>query len=376
MVYFNSIDRKATVSWLLSVIIILGLIVGLADMLGGYDRYIYCDLFDSCVDMLIDGQSLLLQDNVLMQSDYEFAYVYLNILIAHITDNRYIFVFIVTIIIYTLLFNSFRTYFDDYPMAMVLFLALYFFFTFTYLRQSLAVAFSWFSYRYVIEKRFFPFFICAFLAYKFHNSAIIFFPLYFIPAKKFSRGTILWVVLIAFIIGITGITTKLYGMYGEMTDTVHRVSQYEEAGNDFRIEYVIEVIVFLYFILKRYDKIPSERYHLVFLNSSLVFFTILLLFVKSATAGRQTWYYMLGLIYTLNYITSGKSKTARNYRLMVYIVCTLLFLRIVYSWGEMLNPYKTFLTNGSRENDHIHDSYEYDSNYDRDKFYRLIIHLK
>lgn len=376
MIYFNESNHKASVSWLLSVMIILGVIVGFSDMLGGYDRYIYGDLFDYSVDLLLEGQNSLSQENVLMHSDYEIAYVYLNMLIAHITDNRYIFIFIVTIIIYILLFKSFKDYFEDYPMAIILFLGLYFFFTFTYLRQALAVALSWYAYRYVIDRRIIPFFICAFIAYKFHNSAIIFFPLYFIPAKKISKKVILISFTIALAIGITGITTGLYSLYGEVSNTGQRVGQYEEAGNDFRIEYVVEVIIFLYFILKRYDKIPNERYHVVFLNSSLVFFLILLLFVKSATAGRQTWYYMLGLIYTLNYISMGRTQTAKKYRLMVYVVCSLLFLRIVFSWGNLINPYKTFLTNGSRENDRIHDTYEYDPNYDKDKFYRPIIHIK
>jgi len=35
-----------------------------------------------------------------------------------------------------------------------------------------------------------------------------------------------------------------------------------------------------------------------------------------------------------------------------------------------LSPYKTFFTNGHREGDYIYNIYEYDPQYDVDKFYK------
>jgi len=56
--------------------------------------------------------------------------------------------------------------------------------------------------------------------------------------------------------------------------------------------------------------------------------------------------------------------------LQLSIVSFVLFLRILTSWGVLLYPYKTFFTNGHRENDYIFERYEYDYNYDKDKFYK------
>ena len=39
-------------------------------------------------------------------------------------------------------------------------------------------------------------------------------------------------------------------------------------------------------------------------------------------------------------------------------------------WGVLLYPYKSFFTNGIRKGDSIEMKYEYDHNYDYDKFYR------
>lgn len=52
------------------------------------------------------------------------------------------------------------------------------------------------------------------------------------------------------------------------------------------------------------------------------------------------------------------------------VVCFLLFYRILFTWGNMLYPYKSIFTNGIRENDGIEEENEYDHNYNNDKFYR------
>ena len=376
-VFFFSNYRESISKYYLSVtFIIFTLIVGLADMLGGYDRYIYGEVFDSCVDEILLKVNPMDQEGVLFATRHEKGFGYLNLAIAYITDNRYIFIFIVTAIIYLLIFKSFKKHILNYPAALVLFLALFFFFTFTYLRQTLAVSLTWFAYRYAVKRQIIPFLICTFIAYTFHNSAIIFMLFYFIPARKYSKKAIILILLVVFIIGISGITTSIYNIYGEFSNTAERVKQYEETNNLFKLEYVLEVIVFLYFIFKRYDQIPSERTHLIFLNASFIFFAILLLFVTSATAGRQTWYYMLGLIYTLTNIISLSIKERNKDRYLIYALCAILYFRILIEWGSFLSPYKTFLTNGYRNNDNIHTKYEYDRNYDYDKFYRPVFHLK
>ncbi len=48
-----------------------------------------------------------------------------------------------------------------------------------------------------------------------------------------------------------------------------------------------------------------------------------------------------------------------------------MFTRIVFAWGFFIDPYKTFFTDGVREGDWINEQYEYDHNYERDKFYNL-----
>lgn len=353
----------------------LAIVVGLADMLGGYDRYGYCELFDITADYVLADLNPLTADSAIMGYSNEMSYVIVNVLISHITANRYIFIFILTLLIYFMLFLSLKDYLINYPFGLLIFTALFFFFTFTYLRQVCATCFAWFAFRYVLKRKIIPYLICWFIAYEFHNSAIIFFPMYFIPIKKFPIKAIITTMILLLLVGSTGISASLYSFYGETTGSIERTAQYEEFGHSFRIDYVLEAAFFLYVILKRYDKISNSKINIVFLNASLCFCAILLFFVTNSSAGRQAWYYMIGIIYMIPYLATVDIKPL-NFIIGIYVLMTILFLRIVIMWGPLINPYKTFLTNGHRLNDVIYNKYEYDTNYDKDKLYRPILYFR
>ena len=98
----NAVNRNKT--FLICYSGSLALFVGLSDMFGGYDRYIYGEVFDSiadCVTFGIDYKSI----GVL--SYFEPAFSALSYLIALITENRYIFILIVTLIIYYCCYKAF-----------------------------------------------------------------------------------------------------------------------------------------------------------------------------------------------------------------------------------------------------------------------------
>ena len=105
------------------------------------------------------------------------------------------------------------------------------------------------------------------------------------------------------------------------------------------------------------------------LNMSLVFCGVLLFFVKNENGGRLSWYYMIGVISTVSYLSTYTKKNIQQACLMI-VVSIFLFNRILTAWGVQLYPYKTFFSNGIRPGDTIEQKYEYDHSYDYDKFYR------
>lgn len=346
----------------------LALFVGFADMLGGYDRYIYGEEFDQIAD-LISIKNYNFQDTSLFRLyPKEFGYQIYNILMAFITENRYIFILTTTIIIYVLLFRSIKRYCSNYPFAIILFLGLWFFFSFTYLRQVMGATISWLSIRYIAKRDLKKFLLIWVIAWSFHNSAFILLPMYWVPVRKFNPQKVKWVMFFALVLGLTGGPTALFNAYGEV-DQVRAQIGGNETG--FRIAYLIEAGFFLYLILSRYKEIPNKPLNIVLLNMSLVFCAILLFFIKNENGGRLSWYYMIGIISTISYLCTH---THRNKKLAntIVVVCFFLFIRILNTWGIMLYPYKTMFTNGIRKGDAIEMEYEYDSGYNFNKFYRPI----
>jgi putative membrane protein len=345
----------------------LALFVGLGDMLGGYDRYIYGELFDNLADGLKVGISTS-SSRLFIVYHSEFGYVGLNWLIAHITNNRYIFIFCYTICMYTIIIECFKKYAKNYYLASILFMALVFFFSFTYLRQMFAAAIIGLSIKYIIERKFLRFCVILLVAFSFHNSAIIFFPMYFIANKKYSKSKILIIMFICFIVGITGITSSFYNFYDELS--------IRESHDDYalqqstRIAYILEAGLFLYYLILTHRDLTSAKKDIVLYNIALGFCAILLLFIRSENGGRLSWYFVYGVIFSLTQLATTSYGRKIKMGLQLSIISFLLFFRILTSWGVFVYPYKTFFTNGHRENDYIFNKYEYDDGYDRDKFYR------
>ncbi len=345
----------------------LAFFVGIADMLGGYDRYIYAELFDNVADNITYGRDVT--ESIIFEEYYgEKGYGWYNVIIGYITQNRYIFILITTIVIYYLLYISLRDYCSNYPFAIIVFLGLWFFFTFTYLRQVLGATIAWLAIRYIVQRKLWKFLIVWFIAFKFHNSAAIFLPLYFIPIKKYNNRYIIGIMVVAFLLGLTGGPTALFAAYGEMNEERAGV-----VGNEvgFRIAYMLEAVFFLYIIISKYKEIPEKPINIVMLNMALAFCAILLFFVRNENGGRLSWYYMIGIISTITYLCT-QGKEVKRYSNLIMGICFFLYFRIVSMWGVLLSPYKTFFSSGIRQGDFIEQKYEYDHTYDDDKLYRPI----
>jgi len=336
-------------------------------MLGGYDRYIYGELFDLMADDNRMGDNPWTTDAFAFYGT-EFGYGTWEALMSYVTANRYIFIFATTMVIYILLIQSLRQYVDNAPFAVVMFMGLWFFFTFTYLRQVIGCTIAWLSIQYIIKRDWKRFLLVMFIAYSFHNSALIFLPMYLVPIRKFPIKWVIWVMVGALLIGLTPLPQTLFAAYGESDADRANVDSYAmDAG--FRWAYLIEATFFLFVILRNYKNITNHTKDVVMLNIALVFCAILLVFIRSENGGRLGWYYMIGVIATLTLLATRKRKLS-YYGIGLIVMSFLLYFRIIYAWGILLSPYKTFFTDGIREGDYIEEKYEYDHNYDTDKMYR------
>ena len=365
--YAMTLYNPQSMKVLMVVMAFLAIFVGISDMLGGYDRYIYAELFDQLANKMRGGRNIF-DTGLFRHYGKEFGYCFLNVGVALFSANRYIFILVATLIIYTCLYFSFKRHTNNYAFAVILFLGLWFFFSFTYLRQVLSASIAWLALRYVSERDIKRFLIVVFIAVTFHNSAIILLPLYFIPARRFEKTAILIVMGVILLLGLTDGPATLFATYGEVVEDARAQINIADTSG-FRVAYFIEAVFFLFLILTNYDLITETEEQTVMTNAALVFCGILLFFVKSENGGRLSWFYMIGIISTLTYIATWQQRV--TYHAMAIIILSFfLYLRILTSWGVQLSPYKTFFTDGVRKGDGIYNLYEYDHHYAADKFYR------
>lgn len=367
--YTLPLNKKEQTTLATYYLVALGIFIGLADMLGGFDRYIYGELFDSMADVTSEGGNPWLSYSFIFYKS-EFGYGTFSALMSFITSNRYFFIFTLTIIIYVLLIISLKEYSSNMPFSVILFLGLWMFFTFTYLRQVIGCTIGWFSIKYIIKRDLKLFLLVWFIGYSFHNSLLILLPMYFVPIRKFRPRTIIYIMIAAFILGLTPIPQAIFETYGEVEANRINVDDYAR-DSGFRIAYLIEASFFLFIILTNYKKIPYRAKDIVLLNMALVFCAILLIFIRSENGGRLGWIYMIGIIITLTTVCVNKKIILREGFVLIFI-SLFLYLRVYNSWQVFMNlyPYKTFLTNGHRKGDPVRDRYEYDFRYEENKFYR------
>jgi hypothetical protein len=357
----------------------LALFVGMGDMLGGYDRYIYGEIFDAIADTTTFGRSYL-SDGSFSFFPNESGFIRINIIISWFTENRYIFILLLTFIIYSLLFVSLKRYAVNYPFAVIVFLGLWFFFTFTYLRQVLGATVAWLSIPYIIKRKPIKFFIVVLIAMSIHKSAILFMPVYFIAHISWSQKTVKWTMIAALLLGLSSIPNSLFSAYGDMSQ-VEMQADYSAAGG-FRIAYLLEAAFFLWIIWKNYEDFENcDIQTRVLLNIALIFCALLLFFIRSENGGRLSWYYIIGIICTLTTIAM-RNKNIHSLAPILIVVMLFLYLRVYNAWQGQNNylldlyPYKTFLSPGVRKGDYSYEHYEYDHGYDYNKLYRRAFRLR
>lgn len=366
---YQKINRKTTVILLAIWTVYVGLVCGLRDMLGGYDSYIYAEVFDATSDELDRGVPFW-SSVAFALNPTEQGYAIFNVLVAYITANRYIFLFITSVFIFVSLYIHIIKY-SKYPIyAFFILFCMWYFFSFTYLRQVMAACIAWFAIPYAIKRKPLYFFLLVALATSFHNSAALFGLIYFIAHRRFSKNQILTYLMLSLFVGFTPIGNFLFGILGGAMNE-EKAAAVLAHTNEGRIDYIIEAVFFFILIYARYEKIAKDKVSTCMLNIALLFIFMLTFFVRFYDGGRMSWFFMIGIAVTTAQIAT-RDDTKALFKIIMLSVATLLYFRILMGWGNILMPYKSFLSDDVRSGDVIWEKYEYDHNYDDDKLYRPV----
>lgn len=210
----RKVETKRAGFWLM--VSILYVLYALRGPLIGNDTHEYIRLFNETntnvkFDTTNDGR-------------YEIGYMYLNYLLKLISDNHQI-VFIVAGAFIYYSFGRFILKYSKIPWLSLFLFFTYglFTFTFTALRQGIALALCLYAFEALMKNRNILFIAIVLLASYFHNTAIIFFVAYlckiFKPSKKFFlAGYFVAIILLILFAPLLNYIFQLLPMYEHYTE--------------------------------------------------------------------------------------------------------------------------------------------------------------
>src|SRR5690606_4378586 len=116
----------------------------------------------------------------------------------------------------------------------------------------LANAIMFFSIPFIIERKFWKFFLCFVLAFLFHKAVVAFLLAYWIVKIKFNSVTILLIVGLALIANLIGLSTAIdgimqfmpFGVAETYNDYANELSDGGELGDIVKILTVLAIVMF------------------------------------------------------------------------------------------------------------------------------------
>lgn len=154
------------------------------------------------------------------------AYVLLVKLSQLVSDNYYIFIGINSLIFVILACKCLKDYAHFHPLSVYLFFSMGLFFqSFCMLRQILAIMVVFYSYRFIIKKKYVKLILGFIIAYLFHSSALIVAPAFFLAnirlkKKYYLLGLFVGIGLSPLFhrLGIWYINRKYFGLLNSQAD--------------------------------------------------------------------------------------------------------------------------------------------------------------
>lgn len=272
--------------------------------------------------------------------DMEMGYVVLNKLVSTAGLGYASFTLIIAIIALWLKSGIIYKY-GGYAFLSLLmyFIPTYLFEEHVHVRQGLANAIMFFSIPFIIERKFWKFFMCFVLAFLFHKAVVAFILAYWIVKIRFNNLTILLIVGLAVIANLVGLSTAIdgimqfmpFGVAETYNDYANELSEGGELGDIVKILTVLAIVMF--------NKIVSEKDPLFayFRNIYLFGVVIYFFFGNGIFAARLPGFFTVYIIFVVPRMVKALEDN-KLYKNIVYIAFTtytlLLYINFYNRWGD------------------------------------------
>ena len=216
---------------------------------------------------------------------FEVGFVLYSSLIKALFPNYFVWVFINTLIDLYVFRLAFRRYSYSEVLPFIIFIAWQgLTIEFNLYRNSKAIIFFLLSLHYLEERKMFPYFVLNLLGLSFHTSALLYFPLYFILHRQYSKK-MLWICIIG--VNVFYFVSQFFHLnWGEILGVLGneralmKLEGYQDRGMlyEFSIGYFERTFVVI-LALSLYDKlIEQNSANRIMINSLLSYYALFLVF--------------------------------------------------------------------------------------------------
>lgn len=351
-------NRKTRNRLAIVTIIIMIAVTGTRYQLGGYDYFNYFYSFNLVPTL----HSLNIIEYIRTNgwNGSEFGYYMLMSIVKTLGLNFYGFTLIISCFFYYTLYKVFSRY--SYNMNLLIIAFFYKGFldlTFVYMRQSIAVAIFLWAIKYCQERKFYKYFILAFIAFSIHTSAIILFAVYFLCKINISKKTLIILNLIlipTYFLTYLGINIFSYfpiiiSIFSNPSaqDKVRQLVQ-NGGGDKVNILHLVEYSLIMIPTIKYFDKIKGYDENSYFIMKLFVimlpFFTI---FSGLEILSRDKFYFIMTYPLMIEYICKviSKKKTKHIVYVVVMIIAFLGMTKFAIQFdGGSLAHYRSYIIEG------------------------------
>ena len=317
----------------------------------GFRGYVYTDFvnYKPFFDLLDGFKSI---PEVLIIKGWEPGFVAYSALCKAIFPNYFVWNIISTAIDLFLLYKILERYSNNHLLSLLTFFvigatAL----EFNVLRNAKAIFIFLYALRYIEDRKMWKYFALIAIACLFHISSVLYFPLYFILNKKWSKW-ILWliyiggaIVLIFHISFVSYIVSKFtfieVGRLEYLTSHIERSSAYTSFFGS------IERLITMFLVIFLYDRLSKvKQSNLIFLNMYILLYAVFSFCAESNVMVQRFQYMFIGSFWILYPLLIWFAKT-QNRQFIYLFITIMMFLKLIIIAVDPNLKYENVITGAS-----------------------------
>lgn len=314
-------DKKEKVKKILFVVSVIQIVclLGLRGLDIGSDLPFYWKYYDLQQNYEITNLSF---------SRYELFFKLLTKGITLITLNKQFYLFAISVLSIVPIAMIVYKYSKNPFLSLLLFMSFGFYnFDFSGLRQAIAFALTFYSFRYIKQQKLLKYILIILCATLFHKSALIFFPAYFLKNIKITKAKIYFLVLV---------DVFIYLFKVQIFNFVNRFfyDEYSLSVSD-SYTWMIMCLFVLCFCFLFYKKVVKENNSVLF-NLVIIGTTIMLLSPIASNILRVANYYFMFIILlvpeVIAHIRTGKNRFYVGTIVVIFSILLYVYLLSVDSY--------------------------------------------